>query len=210
MHCKVFNRLSLGQCSQTTHCIARKGPDTSWLYWGVFALEHSYISCNNLTRAGSRLAIYKVEYADPDICPRCGWCEDVRVVDWRGDMYLARRGYHARTWDLLAEQRLKRPICKHGIASVHFHFISDCFIHVPLIWDAYDVRTGSSIALTVIVNFISPLWGDMAWIDIPCQSASKRRCGLRRSAMPDWDLQGNIFIKGVKFSVQTFSEGSDA
>lgn len=43
---------------------------------------------------------------------------------------------------------------------------------------------------------------------MPCQSASKRLCGLSRLAMPDKDLQGSSFKNGVRFSVQTFSEGS--
>lgn len=44
----------------------------------------------------------------------------------------------------------------------------------------------------------------------PCQSASKSRCGLSSVAIPERDLQGSSFRNGVRFSVQTCSDGSVA
>jgi hypothetical protein len=42
---------------------------------------------------------------------------------------------------------------------------------------------------------------------IPCQSASNSLCGFSRLAMPERDLQGRSFRNGVRFSVQTCSDG---
>jgi hypothetical protein len=45
---------------------------------------------------------------------------------------------------------------------------------------------------------------------MPCQSASKRRCGFSSRARPERPLHGRSFRKGVRFSVQTCSDGKDA
>jgi len=48
------------------------------------------------------------------------------------------------------------------------------------------------------------------WTPMPCQLASNNRCGLSKLAMPEKDLHGRSFRKGVRFSVQTFSDGKEA
>lgn len=47
-------------------------------------------------------------------------------------------------------------------------------------------------------------------IPIPCQSASNKRWGFKREAIPERPLQGSNFRKGVRFSVQTCSDARDA
>ena len=73
-----------------------------------------------------------------------------------------------------------------------------------------DVRTGSSTAWKVRRSSMPSTLCHRTWILMPCQSASNRRCGFRRLAIPEKALHGRSLRNGVKFSVQTCSEGRDA
>ena len=69
---------------------------------------------------------------------------------------------------------------------------------------------GSNTALIVILSVTPVSLSQVTWTPIPCQSASKILCGLRRAPRPVWSLQGRSLRKGVRFSVQIRSEAREA
>lgn len=73
-----------------------------------------------------------------------------------------------------------------------------------------EIRNGSETDWKVNRTSTPSSCRHNTWTPMPCQSASKRRCGFNKLAMPDKDLHGKSFRNGVKFSVQTCSEGRDA
>ena len=71
-------------------------------------------------------------------------------------------------------------------------------------------RRGSDTDWKVSLTSTPKFSRQRTWTPIPCQLASNNRWGLSKLAMPEKDLHGRSFRKGVRFSVQTFSDGNDA